>query len=169
MRTPLATRKNVTISSELSRVRRTAFLLTVLQMLACTGLLASCSKSVVVEADFPEPIVPSLPLRVGLRYGEALKNYSYTEELPSDGTWEFALGETNAKLFDKIFTALFDEVIHVDATGGSQAPYTELDAVIEPTLETFEFSVPRQSRSDQYSVWIRYNIRVYAPDQKRNA
>jgi len=132
----------------------------------CTCLLLACSKSIVVNTDFPEPLVPSLPLSVGLHYGETIKDYSYHEELPYDGDWTFELGTANAQLFDKIFTALFDQTIHVEEVGGNAAPYSELDAIIEPIVEAFEFSLPSQSQSDQYAVWIKYNLNIYTPDGK---
>jgi hypothetical protein len=131
---------------------------------AFTCLLLACSKSIVIETDFPEPLVPSLPLTVGLHYGDTITNYSYQEDLPYDEDWSFELHETNAKLFDKIFAALFDQTIHVEEIGGNAAPYSELDAIIEPSVEAFEFSLPRQSQSDQYAVWIRYNLKIYTPD-----
>jgi hypothetical protein len=136
----------------------------VLASLACLGLSCACSKSVVVETEFPEPLIAPLPLSVGLLYGEALQNFSYHEDLPNDGTWSFSLGDANTKLFDGIFAALFERTTHVDSTGGTGAPYSNLDAIIEPSIEALEFSLPRQSRSDEYAVWIRYNLDIYTPD-----
>lgn len=133
-------------------------------LLLSAVLLAACSQSVVVETDFPKPLVEPLPLKVGLLYDPALTDYSYTEDLPSDVTWSFTLGDVNTKLFDGAFTALFEQTVRVDDTGGTGDPYDGLNAVIEPILEAFEFSLPRQSRSEQYSVWIRYRLNVYSPD-----
>jgi len=48
--------------------------------------------------------------------------------------------------------------------GGSGPSYAALDAVIVPGIDAFEFSLPRQSRSKQFAVWIRYNLHVYTPD-----
>jgi len=133
-------------------------------LLLAAGLLGACAQSVVVKTDFPKPLVEPLPLKVGLHYDSALTDYSYTEDLPSDVTWSFTLGDVNTKLFDGAFTALFEKTIQVDDTGGTGDPYDGLNAVIEPILEAFEFSLPRQSRSEQYSVWIRYRLNVYTPD-----
>jgi hypothetical protein len=132
--------------------------------LALAALLSACDKSVVIESEFPEPLIAPLPLNVGVYYGPAITDYEYGEELPADSDWSFDLGGSNIKLFNTVFGALFDNMTLVDGTGGTGSPYTELDAVIEPTLEAFEFSLPRQSRTDQFAVWIRYNLRVYTPD-----
>ena len=127
-------------------------------------LLGGCAKSVVVDTDFPKPVVQALPLTIGIHYEEALANYSYTEDLPNDVDWSFDLSTANIKLFDNIFAALFDITVVVDGKGGTEPAYSSLDAVIVPAIEAFEFSLPRQSRSEQYSVWIRYNLHVYSPD-----
>ena len=36
-----------------------------------------------------------------------------------------------------------------------------LDALIETSIEAFEFSTPEQSNTDAFAVWIRYRIKVY--------
>lgn len=164
MQTRWASPRDVIRSNEYKLVKRTDISRPTLWLLAAAALSSACSKSIEVKVDFPEPLVAPLALKVGLRYGDSINNYSHHEELPVDGNWSFELGATNARLFDKIFSALFEEVVYVDATGGTGEPYSSLDAIIEPTIEAFEFSLPRQSRSDQYSVWIRYNLRVYGPD-----
>lgn len=130
-------------------------------------LLTGCAQSIVVDTDFPQPLVEPLPLKVGVHYDLALTEYNYTEELPSDATWSFTLGEANTKLFDGAFAALFEQTVPVEDPGGTGDPYSGLNAVIEPSLEAFEFSLPRQSRSEQYSVWIRYRLNVYHPDGTR--
>jgi hypothetical protein len=131
---------------------------------AATVLLLGCSKQVVVETTFPEPLIEELPLDAGVYYAETLRNYTYEEDLPNDLDWEFELGDANVRMLDRALGALFREMITVDQPGGSGEPYDRLDVVIHPTLEAFEFSLPRQSRSDQYAVWIRYNLAVHAPD-----
>ncbi len=127
------------------------------------GMLGACSKSIVVDTEFPEPVISSLPLSVGVYYEEVFRTYSYTEKVPNDVDWFFDIGETNIRLFDRIFTALFDITLAVEGKGGAEPEYATLDAVIVPTVEAFEFSLPRQSRSEQYAVWIRYNLDIYSP------
>ncbi len=127
------------------------------------ALLGACAKSIVIDSDFPEPAVQPLPLKIGIHYEEEFANYRYTEDLPNDVEWSFDLGGANIKLFDSIFLALFDITSVVEGTGGTDPSYAALDAVIVPAIQAFEFSLPRQSNSEQYSVWIRYNLRIYSP------
>lgn len=125
--------------------------------------MAGCSKNIVVESTFPEPVIESLPLDAGVNYTQALENYDYVEDLPNDIEWSITLGEANVRMFDAAFGAMFRNVVPVEQPGGAGAPFDTLDVVIEPKVDAFEFSLPRQSRSDQYAVWIRYNLAVYEP------
>lgn len=123
-------------------------------------MIAGCSQSVQVQSDFPDPLVQALPYSVGLRYLPEFVEYTYSEDLPNDVTWNFAIGTSNRKLFDKVFASLFEQtvVLEPDASGAG------LDLVVEPAVDALEFSLPRQSRSEQYAVWIRYNLHVFGPD-----
>ena len=38
------------------------------------------------------------------------------------------------------------------------------DALIEPSIDAFEFSVPNQSQTEEFAVWFRYRIKIYDPD-----
>jgi hypothetical protein len=127
-------------------------------------LLGACSKSLVVETAFPVAVVPALPLTVGVHYDEALTSYTHKESLPGDVSWTIAIGDANRQLFDGISQALFEDYRMVDTNGGQGEIFSGLDAVIEPVLKTFEFALPRQSRSDQYSVWMRFILNVYTPN-----
>ena len=104
-----------------------------------------------------------LPLVIGIRYPDSLTNFVHQEAPPLEAEWTIRLGAANQLLFDKLFGAMFVETVVLDQEA-DVAAHPELDAVIEPTLEEFEFSLPRQSQTDQYAVWLRYNVRVYTPD-----
>jgi hypothetical protein len=66
-------------------------------------------------------------------------------------------------MFDAALGALFRSVARVDEVGGTGPPYDDLDVIVVPKIDAFEFSLPRQSRSDQYAVWIRYNLVLHEP------
>ncbi|MFW2403147.1 MAG: hypothetical protein ACN4GT_00185 [Gammaproteobacteria bacterium] len=133
-------------------------------LLVATLALTGCSQEVVVQTTFPDPLVEEIELDAGVYFAEELKNYDYTEDLPGDVSWSFTLGEANVKMFNRALGALFQELVPVDQPGGVGAPFDRVDLVVAPKLEAFEFSLPRQSRSDQYAVWIKYTIAIHEPD-----
>ncbi len=130
-------------------------------MLMAALLPVACSQKVVMQMSLPDPLIEPLPYTAGLRYPASLTEYTYVEDLPDDATWRFELGAANRELFDKILGAMFANTVHLAADTASDPA---VDLIIEPEIEALEFSLPRQSRSNQYAVWIRYNLGVYRPD-----
>lgn len=125
--------------------------------------MAACSQKVVVDSDFPEPALQPLPIVVGVHYPDTLANYVHTETPPHESTWTLELGESNIRLFESIFGALFEGIVILDETRNVPAG-AEVDAILIPTLTDVEFTLPRQSGKDQYTVWLRYNLQVLTPD-----
>lgn len=142
--------------------------LTLLAVVTTMG--AGCAKSVVVSDTFPEPLVDELPLTVGVVYNAKLTDYVHVEDPIMDAEWSIDIGQANLQMFRPLFKGMFKDVIELSfAEDGSIVipDDVELDALLEPRLEDFEFSVPRQSGNDQYTVWIRYNIRITLPEGDR--
>lgn len=132
-------------------------------MAAASLAAAACSRVVTVPADFPEPLVAPLPLRVAVYYPPAFRDYVHKDEANGDTTWEVRIGAANVAAFDRVFARLFRSATPVEAipAAGTGAGF---DAWIEPRVEAFEMALPAQSGTNQYSVWIRYSLRVYGPD-----
>ena len=135
-------------------------------MAAPVALLLGCSGSVSVEETFPLPVVERLPLRVALHYAPALTGFVYSEEGNGDRDWTVQLGTANVRMLDAVFTGLFPVTRRVSEINNASQEMPELDAIISPTVDAFEFSRPSQSATDLYAVWIRYNLDVYDRDGK---
>jgi hypothetical protein len=132
-------------------------------LLAGAASLAACSAQVIVEATFPSPLVAPLPVSVGILIPDDLYNYIYTEDIPEQSLWTIALGDANVAMFQPLFKRMFRETRDVDAVPLA-APNSDLDAVLKPTLEKFEFDVPVGERDKFVEVWMQYQIAVYQPD-----
>lgn len=131
-------------------------------LLTAVLALSGCSPSIEVTTTFPEPLVDALPLTAGVYYTDTFTGYTYNEELPMDNIdWTFNIGSANQLLFDSIFYETFTRVITVNGPTADG-----VDVILEPAIQALEFSLPRQSRNNQYAVWIRYTINVYSPDGK---
>lgn len=126
-------------------------------------LIAGCDQTLVVPSTFPEPLVEPLPLDVALYFTDDFANYHYRENVPGDAEWDIALGQANVALFESVSRRLFRSATRVASrpTGSEAAGF---NAIIEPSIAAFEFSLPHQSATKQYSVWIRYTVNVFRPD-----
>lgn len=124
---------------------------------------AGCSQSLTIPDRIPEPLVQSLPLRAGIYYTPAFSSYRHTEDNENQPAWDISLGAANTGLFDRLGKRLFRDTARISTlpTPGNPASF---DVVIEPTIDAFEMSLPDQSASGQYAVWIRYTLRAYGPE-----
>lgn len=126
-------------------------------------LMAGCGSNVTLDPPtIPTPLIDKLPLSVGLRMPVEFHHFVHEEEVLGREEWTIDLGTSNAALFTQLFEHMFAELTVLAA---EDDPGTlGLDALIEPSIDAFEFSVPNQSKTDTFAVWIRYRIKVYDRD-----
>jgi hypothetical protein len=125
--------------------------------------MLGCAKSVEVTTDFPVPLLEPIQLTAGIRYPEDLTDFVHTEDPELEPEWEIRLGQANLLMFRRLFGAMFTETIELAPDPAMPIP-DNIDFIIEPKLEDLEFSVPRQSATDQYVVWLKYKLTILLPD-----
>jgi hypothetical protein len=126
-------------------------------------LLAGCAKSVQVESSFPKPLVQPYPLVVGIRYPASLTGFSHTEESANEPEIVISLGTANVDMFRALFNGMFAETVELGSDPNAPVP-ASIDLIIEPTLADLEIASPGKSGTDQYTVWLNYNLRLSRPD-----
>lgn len=122
--------------------------------------LSGCGSQISIsDPTIPEPLIDKLPLKVAGRYPDAFDHFVHEERVIGKEKWTIDLGASNRLLFTQLFGSMFTDyqVIGADAEPRDLG----LDALIEPTIDAFEFSVPHQSQTDEFAVWIRYRLRIY--------
>jgi hypothetical protein len=126
-------------------------------------VLVGCAKSVEVTTDFPRPLLEPYPLVAGVRYSPELTDFIHTENPELQPEWTIKLGTANLQMFRALLNGMFIKTIELDIDT-QVAVDPAIDFIIEPRLEELEFSVPQQSGSDQFVVWLRYNLKLLQPD-----
>ncbi len=122
--------------------------------------LAGCASTVTMdEPTIPAPRVEKIPVNVALRLPETFDHFVHTEEILGKEAWTIDLGRSNAVFFTQLFGYLFDSLQVIGP--GDDARDFEFDALIEPSIDGFEFSVPTQSKTETFAVWIRYRIQIF--------
>jgi len=111
------------------------------------------------DPTIPEPLIDQLPISVVARFPEEFDNFVHEEQVIGKERWTIDLGQSNKLLFTQLFGSMFSEfsVIANDV----DARNMPIDALIEPSIDAFEFSVPNQSQTDEFAVWIRYRIKIF--------
>jgi hypothetical protein len=123
---------------------------------------AGCASSVIVESQFPTPLIQPLPVRMGIIYSPDLQDYVHAESLPQQSTWTIGLGNANVAMLSPLFETMFVETQTVEDVPVD--PSTQLDGVLLPALEKFEFDVPIGSRDEFVEVWMQYSLTLFEPD-----
>lgn len=138
----------------MSRIRF-ALILTI-----CALFAAGCGTSVEVDTPtIPKPVTQRIPLAVAVRMPTEFDHYIHEEEVLGRAGWKIDLGHSNASLFKQLFAYMFDTVVVLSPDDDPRD--FEFDALIQPSIEAFEFSTPEQSQSEAFAVWIRYRLLVF--------
>lgn len=122
---------------------------------------AGCGGSKITMHDptIPEPLIDQMPLSVAAKFPEAFDNFVHEEQVVGKEKWTIDLGQANKILFTQLFSSMFTEFNVVESDVDAQD--LPIDALIEPSIDAFEFSVPSQSQTDEFAVWIRYRIKIF--------
>lgn len=122
--------------------------------------LSGCSTQVRLEdPTIPDPLIDKMPLSVAARFPETFEHFVHEEQVIGKKKWTIDLGRSNSMLFEKLFGSMFSEFTVIPPT--SEPGDLGVDALIEPSIDAFEFSVPNQSQTDAFAVWIRYRIKIF--------
>ena len=124
------------------------------------ALLTGCGSNVVMEAPtIPVPLINKIPASVGLRMPAEFDHFIHEEEIIGREEWSIDLSNSNSALFEQLFGFMFEKVTILRPEEDPQQ--FPIDVLIEPSIDAFEFSVPNQSKTESFAVWIRYRIRVF--------
>ena len=125
------------------------------------ALLAGCGGASVKlhNPTIPEPLMDRIPLAVAARFPESFNNFVHEEQVIGKEKWTIDLGQSNRLLFTQLFGAMFSDFSVINQE--TDARDLPIDALIEPSIDAFEFSVPSQSQTDDFAVWIRYRIKIF--------
>ena len=123
-------------------------------------LLSGCASNVTLDPPtIPAPLIDKMPMSIALRIPAEFEHFVHEDEVLGREKWTIDLGRSNAALFTQLFGYMFEDVTVIGPD--DDATSLDIDALIEPSIDAFEFSVPSQSRTDAYAVWIRYRLKIY--------
>jgi len=124
-------------------------------------MLAGCNQSLElkVDSEVPTPLVDKIPVAMGVYYDDNFKNYSYHEDSADRKNWDIESGPSQVALFDQVLPSMFRNVKHIESLPVA-GDNTGVQAVLVPSIEEMQFSLPKETRLDMYEVWIKYKIRL---------
>jgi len=102
-----------------------------------------------------------LPLVVGVYYSPQFRDYEQAR-LKMVHRWIVPVGKASVTLFDKAFSILFDGVVLVEGIPTPAKRNDKVAAVIEPSIEEFDFELPLAL--GDYTADVTYRITLRNSD-----
>ncbi len=158
-----------TVRIMLSDNRRPYAATTLRCLLACVMLigLAGCLATEIQvdeETEFPVPLVPKIPLRMGVHLPPELLDFVHKEDLGDDGVFTIDISDAQSTVFKNLFTGMFDQVTLIE---NPSHPEVDVAGTIVPRITEMQFSTPFQTRTDYFEVWLKYQFELYNRDGDR--
>ncbi|RBP53230.1 hypothetical protein [Arenicella xantha] len=138
-----------------SRLNSMRYLLMLLAL-----LLSGCASNVVVKSNIPTPLIERLPIVGAIRYTDDFENYRYTETEKKRALQTLDFTDAQRVMFNQIFGSLMT-VVPLDS------PDRQL--VIEPEILDMQYTAPRETKLNQYEIWIKYRIKLVDADEQKIA
>lgn len=113
--------------------------------------LSACSRTHVVQVELPDPLISPIQATAHLLLSDEFRQYQYVQSEEDRPELTMVLGQAHTSLFERIFTAMFSNL-----TDSSQ----DAQLVIVPEVNAFQFSLPKETGTNFYEVWVRYRLQV---------
>ena len=128
------------------------------------ALISACSATAVkIDDIFPAPLIAPLPAHIGVHFSDKLVGYIHEEEVEANGSWRIEVGSAQHSMFKQILSGMFVRTTPVPGPDNFASIDMPLDAILVPEVVDFQFSIPAQTRTPFYEVWIKYEISLYQP------
>ena len=121
-------------------------------------LLIGCSsQNLVIDTFIPKPLVKmNESISVQLTFDDQIQNFIFSpEELQKrEASIEINFGNTQQKLFEKVFLSFFK------LSNESDNDPDKKIILIDVKLDKFEYLTPQTAANQKYSVWFKYIINI---------
>ncbi|MCY3858447.1 MAG: hypothetical protein OXG25_06005 [Gammaproteobacteria bacterium] len=124
------------------------------------AFLAGCGTSAKFRMDFsvPKPVISPLPIRIATYYPPQIRTHIYEEKIENHGDFRIDMTGAHEVLFSTVFDSLFEQYVEVE--NFDEVP-GDMHGIISPSVQEVQITLPQQTRSDYYEVWIRYQLQLW--------
>jgi hypothetical protein len=131
-----------------------ALLMVLFQLTACGP------NEVVVQGQFPEPLMTRLPLTIGVWYADEFATHEFFDEAKgrAESGWIVRTGEAQVTMWDTLFGGMFAELVHMKGKPGPDQMNQLVDAVLVPRVEELQYTIPAHTNVKVYEIWLRYGF-----------
>lgn len=137
----------------------------VLLLTILVAALSGCTHTLIVEGQFPSPLVSQIPATVGLHLPPEFRDYRYIEDSADRAKWIIDMGEAQTGMFQTVLPGMFNQVQELNNLPSAEqlgdAPMMGVDFIITPRIEEFQYTLPSETKIKVYEIWLKYNVQVF--------
>ncbi len=134
-------------------------------------LLGACgANEVVVQGQFPQPVLEKLPVTLGVYYNPEFRNHEFFDRSTTRGEsdWIVRTGAAQTQMYDTLLGGMFDKVVYLnELPRGDRVDSIaeqQVDAILVPHVDELQYSIPRHTKINVFEIWMRYRYELYSPD-----
>ena len=130
-----------------------------LALVVVLAAVAACGPNeVMVQGEFPEPLMTKLPITIGVWYPEEFANHEFFDEAKgrAESGWIVRTGEAQVTMWDTLFGGMFAEFVHMKGEPAPGQMNQLVDAVLVPRVDELQYTIPAHTNVKVYEIWMRY-------------
>jgi hypothetical protein len=131
------------------------------------GLLVGCGPNkVVVQGNFPPPLIEPLPLTMGVWFDNDFAQHEFYDEAKSkrDSSWVVNTGAAQVQMWNALLAGMFEKIVSLKDKPGPGRSNPDVDAVLIPHVEELQYAIPAQTNVKVYEIWMRYRFELVTTD-----
>ena len=131
--------------------------------LALATLLVACGPNrVVVEGNFPEPLIEPLPVTLGVWYGEEFAGHEFFDESKekTESSWIVNTGQAQVQMWDTLLAGMFKNLVHMRGKPAPGQLNQVVDGVLIPHVDELQYAIPAHTNVKVYEIWMRYRFEL---------
>ena len=134
--------------------------------LVLTAVTACGPNEVVVQGEFPEPLMSKLPLTIGVWYTDEFAQHEFFDEAKgrAESGWIVRTGEAQVAMWDTLFNGMFVEFVHMKGKPEPGQMNQLVDAVLIPRVDELQYTIPAHTNVKVYEIWMRYAFDMVTPE-----
>lgn len=135
-------------------------------LLVAAGLTACGPARVIVEGEFPPPLIEPLPVTLGVWYKEEFAGHKFFDEARTEreSDWIVATGEAQVKMWDTLLEGMFENLVHLQKAPGTGKVNPAVDGVLIPHVDELQYAIPSHTSVKIYEIWMRYRFELVTAD-----
>lgn len=129
--------------------------------------LSACgSKQVIVQGNFPTPIIERHSKTLAVVYTDEFANHEFFDEAAGrkESDWLVKTGDAQVQFWDTLLSGMFDQVVHIRSHDDLHEHEDSIDAVIIPYVVDLQYTIPTHTNVKIYEIWMRYRFRLVTLD-----